>query len=373
MKPKHIVIDARESGTTTGRYIDKLLEYLAKIPSVNASYKVTVLTTGHRVEAVKKFVAPFTVAETSYKEFTFAEQLGFLKQIRSLKADLVFFPMVQQPVLYRGPVVTTIQDLTTIRFRNPSKNWLVFTIKQIVYKLVNKYVAHKSAALITPSEFVKQDIARFARINSRKITVTHESADPITVAAEPLEELQNKRFIMYLGRPLPHKNLPRLIEAFASMRQQYPDLHLVLAGKKDVLYKRIARDVRQQALGNVHFTGFVSEAQLRWLYENTSAYVFPSLSEGFGLPGLEAMIHGAPVASSNATCLPEVYRDAAVYFDPLDVNDISRKISELLSDEKMAKELTQKGKKLAAAYSWQRMAEQTVVVFDHVLSDGSNR
>lgn len=362
----HIVIDARESGSTTGRYIDKLIEYLAQLPS---DHNFTVLTRESRVAYLKKLAPGFKVRVTKHKEFTFAEQFGLLKQLRNLKAGLVFFPMAQQPVLYRGPVVTTINDLTTLRFRNPSKNWLIFTVKRWVYKGVVKIVARKSAALLTFTEFVKDDVARFARLNSRKITVTYPAADPIPDAAQSVEGLSGKRFIMYIGRPLPHKNLPRLIDAFVSLRQKYPDLHLVLAGKQDTLYKRIAKDVRRRTLKNIHFTGFVSEGELRWLYENTAAYVFPSLSEGFGLPGLEAMMHGAPVISSNATCLPEVYQDGALYFDPESVDDIADKISDALRDEKLAKDLVRKGNKVAVKYSWQHMAEQTLAVFDEVLED----
>lgn len=357
----NILIDARESGTTSGRYIDKLMTNLEPLKT---EHSFMVLTTEARQAFVKKQFPRSKVIVTKHKEFTFAEQLGLFKQIRDLKVDLVFFPMPQQPILYRGPVVTTINDLTTVRFRNPSKNWLVFTVKQWVFGLVLKYVARKSKALLTFTDFVKDDIARFARINSRKITVTHLAADAITDKPEPIEDLEGKRFIMYVGRPLPHKNLPRLIEAFAVLRQKYPDLHLVLAGKQDALYRRIAKDVRHQALGNVHFTGFITEGQLRWLYENTATYVFPSLSEGFGLPGLEAMMHGAPVASSNATCLPEVYQDAAVYFDPANPKDIADKISQILDDSKLAQQLVQKGKKQASKYSWQRMAEQTLTIFD---------
>ena len=92
------------------------------------------------------------------------------------------------------------------------------------------------------------------------------------------------------------------------------------------------------------------------------------MSEGFGLPGLEAMQHGAPVVSSNATCLPEIYGDAAHYFDPADVNAIATAIAEVLSDEALRKQLIAAGKKQVATYSWQRMAEETLVVYDSVLS-----
>ncbi len=361
---KHIVIDARESGTTTGRYVDKLIEYLHQL---KPNYKITLLTKKHRVGFLQSIAPNFAVKTTRFKEFTFGEQLGLLKQIRSLGADLVHFPMVQQPVLYRGKTVTTINDLTTTRFSNPSKNKIIFVIKQFIYKIVNKIVAKKANALLAYTEFVKEDIARFARINSRKITVTLLAADKITEAAQPVEALVDSEFIMYVGRPMTHKNLERLIEAFEILQKKHPRLQLVLAGKKDNLYKQIEKDVRNKRYVNIIFTGFVSEGQLRWLYENTAAYVFPSLSEGFGLPGLEAMMHGAPVASSNATCLPEVYKDGAAYFDPLNIQDMASVINQVLSDQKLRQKLVANGERVAKQYSWKRMAEQTLAVFEDVI------
>ena len=360
-----IVIDARESGSSTGRYIDKLV---ANLHELRPRHTIVLLAKKRRVEFYKKLAPRFEVQTTRFKEFTFGEQLGLLKQIRAQKPNLVFFPAAHQPILYRGKVVTTIQDLTTARFRNPAKNWLAFTIKRWVYKFVVRRVARKSSRLITPSEFVKEDIARFARINSRKITVTHEAADPITEQPVAIPELENKEYIMYVGRPQAHKNLGRLIDAFAVLRQTHPNLRLVLAGKKDALYKKHARYAQAKGIKNIIFTGFVSEGELRWLYEHTRAYVFPSLSEGFGLPGLEAMAHGAPVVSSNATCLPEVYQDAAVYFDPHSTDDIAKKIETMLTDSKTRTQCIQRGRKLAASYSWKAMAQQTLAVFDEVLS-----
>jgi len=329
---KHIVIDARESGTSTGRYVDKLIEYLHKL---RPSHKITLLVKPQRLDFMKSIAPRFKTVSTRVKEFTFAEQVVLLKQIKSLDPDLVFFPAAQQPVLYRGKVVTTIQDLTTLRFRNPSKNWLIFTFKRWVYKWVNRRVGRKSVRLITPSEFVKDDFAKFAHINSRKIIVTHEAADKIKDKAEPIEELVGKQFIMYVGRPQPHKNLGRLIDAFESLRQTQPHLRLVLVGKKDSQYYSYEKYVQARGIKNVLFTDFVSEGQLRWLYENTTAYVFPSLSEGFGLPGLEAMVHGAPVISSEATCLPEVYQDGVLYFDPLNTEDMAAKIEQMVSDNRL--------------------------------------
>jgi glycosyltransferase involved in cell wall biosynthesis len=362
-----IVIDVRESGTSTGRYVDKLVEYLHQL---QPRHSIILLARAERLKYLAEIAPNFIVFETPFKEFTFEEQIGLYKQVNTCEADLVHFPMVQQPVLYRGKVVTTMQDLTTIRFKNPTKNPVVFWAKQQVYKWLNKRVARKSAALITPTEFVKQDVAAYTHIKPEKITVTLEAADIITNAAEPVPELVGKQFIMYLGRPTPHKNLARLIQAFELLQQDRPELVLALAGKKDANYELVEQTAhkRNPDLRNVLFTGFVSDGQLKWMYENCRAYCFPSLSEGFGLPGLEAQRHGAPVACSNATCLPEVYGDSAHYFDPLDIEDMAAKIGEVVDDPILREDLIDKGYKQAAKYSWKRMAEQTLGVYEMALT-----
>jgi glycosyltransferase involved in cell wall biosynthesis len=341
-----------------------LLHYLQSVDSVNHYY---VLLSPKDIDGWNPKSKRFHKVKCLYKEFTFAEQLGMLWQLRKLHADLVHFPMVQQPILYLNKVVTTMNDLTTIRFENPTKNRLVFKTKQFVYRWVNKIVAHKSAALITYTEYVKNDVAKFAKANSRKFNVINLASDPITDKPEDLPELVDQQFIMYVGRPLPHKNLERLIDAFEKLQEKHADMRLVLAGKTDSNYRRIARMVKRRELTNVVFTDFISEGQLRWLYENCAAYVFPSLSEGFGLPGLEAMNHGAPVVSSNATCLPEVYGDAAHYFDPLDVYDMAKAINDVLIKDTLRAELIQRGRKQVGKYSWERMARQTLDIYNEVL------
>jgi glycosyltransferase involved in cell wall biosynthesis len=285
----------------------------------------------------------------------------------------VHFGMVQQPVMYHGRVVTTMHDLITARFNNPAKNPLVFIAKQQVYKWVNKKAARKSAVILTPTQYVKDDVVDFTGVRPEKITVTYEAADFITEQPQPVDGLEGKQFVMYVGRPMPHKNLGGLIDAFALLQKTRPELHLVLAGKKDANYERHARHVYDQNIPNVVFTDFVTDAQLRWLYEHCSAYVFPSLSEGFGLPGLEAMVHGAPVVSSNATCLPEVYGNAAYYFDPHDTTDMAAKLAEVVDDPLLREDLVDKGRRQAAGYSWDRMAQQTLDVYEQTLKSKSGK
>ena len=362
---KKIVIDARESGTSTGRYIDKLIEYLHYL---KPDFEITLLAKPHRVEYLQKAAPTFRVVEANIKEFTFAEQLKLKRLVKKQKPNLVHFAKDHQPILYRGKVATTMHDLTTARFRNPNKNAIVFTFKQFVYRHVVRIVARKSIAVFTPSNFVKEDVVRFTGASPKKIFVTYEAADAFQEPAEPIGVFEGKDFIMFNGRPLPHKNLERLIEAFALLRPRYPDLYLMLAGKRDKSHDAYLTLAEKLGVKDrVIITGWVTDGQLRWAMEHAKAYVYPSLSEGFGLPPLEAMLNGAPVVASNATCIPEVCGDAAHYFDPLDTQAMADAINEVLTDKNLRQELIKRGHEQVKKYSWRRMAEQTLAVYEQLL------
>jgi glycosyltransferase involved in cell wall biosynthesis len=365
---KKIVIDAREWPTSTGRYVRELVAQLQELDT-NLSHRYVVLLKPKDMASWEPKSKRFTKLAAPFKEFTFAEQFGLLWQLIRLKPDLVHFSMVQQPILYRGRAITTMHDLTTLRFGNPTKNPFVLSVKQRLYRWVNFVAAHKSFSVIVPTEYVKDDVARNMRANSRKIIVTYEAGDSLSDPIEQVEGLEDIEFIMYVGRPNPHKNLERLIEAYSRLKHDLPNVHLVLAGQVDALYRRHEREIARLGIPDVHFVGKVTNGQLRWLYEHTAAYVFPSLSEGFGLPGLEAMAHGAPVASSSATSLPEIYGDAAAYFDPRDVEDMAKTIKNILTKPDLRKQLVSAGKRQASKYSWRKMAEQTLEQYKRALGE----
>ena len=145
-------------------------------------------------------------------------------------------------------------------------------------------------------------------------------------------------------------------------------MKLVLAGKQEYHSRKLQRwAAKKPYVDSIIFTGFVSDAELKWLYENARVYAFPSLSEGFGLPGLEAMVHDCPVASSDATCLPEVYGSAAQYFDPKDPEDIAEAILKVINNEKLRKDLIKKGHSQARKFSWRKMAQETLEVYSEIL------
>jgi glycosyltransferase involved in cell wall biosynthesis len=362
-----IVVDARELRTSTGRYVERLLHYLQQLDD---KHDYVVLLKPADYNGWEPSNPRFTKLVCPYKEFTFAEQVGLLRQLNSLKPDLVHFPMAQQPLLYKGRVVTAILDLTTIRFRNPTKNWLVYGLKQRIYKQLVKRVAVKSSRIITISKYVRDDVVAFAGIPKDKITVIYPAADKLNERPEPIPHLADKKFLLYVGRALPHKNLERLIEAFRIVKLQHPELMLVLAGKMDTNYRRVSALASQKRLAHsIWFTDFVNDAELRWLYENATAYVFPSLSEGFGLPGLEAMLYGLPVISSSATCLPEIYGDAAEYFNPKNYRSIAKAVLNVIEHPSRRKQLQHLGFIQVNKYSWRRMAEQTLRVYSEALSE----
>ncbi|HUA13568.1 MAG TPA: glycosyltransferase family 1 protein [Candidatus Sulfotelmatobacter sp.] len=361
---KKIVIDARELNTGSGRYVNKLIEHLQKL---DKTHKYFLLIKPEDMEGFKPTNPNFMPVSCPHKEFTVSEQTALARQIKSLKPDLVHFAFPQQPALYAGPTVTTIHDLTTLRFSNPDKNQAVFKTKQKIYQQLMKRVAKKSVRVIVPSEFVEEDLIDFSGIKKDKVVVTYEAADLIKDEPKVVSELNRRDFILYVGRSFPHKNLERLVKAFGEIQKKRPDLILVLAGKEDGNYKRLKQFVAKARVHNVFFTGFVNDSELKWLYENTRAYVFPSLSEGFGLPGLEAMAYGAPVVSSSATCLPEIYGGAAKYFDPYDVDDMKNALEDVLSSNTLRNELIKKGHQRVKKYSWIKMAKETMKVYEDVL------
>ena len=178
-------------------------------------------------------------------------------------------------------------------------------------------------------------------------------------------KLVNKKpFLLYVGNAFPHKNLERLIIAFKKIKEQKPNLNLILVGEIDYFYKRIKKLSKELNIKSIYFTGRVSDKDLNFLYKNAELYIFPSLEEGFGLPGLEAMNNNLPVICSKATSLPEIYEEAAVYFNPKDVYNIYKSILNLLNDKSKQKELIQEGQKQINKYSWDKCAKETLNIYN---------
>lgn len=362
----HIVIDARIRRSSTGRYVDRLLEHLQKIESKN-TYTILV----EKDDPWQGSADNFTPLPCPYKQFSFnpLEQIAFAWKLYRLRPALIHFTMPQQPFLYLGKRITTFHDLTFLSYpRQKHKSSFKFKMGFVLYMNLLKYVARLSKKIIVPSKFVASDLAAYQPSTKAKIVVTYEASEPsITAKAKPLSGVV-KPFIMHVGSPFPHKNIDRLVESFSLLKKDHPSLQLVLPGKKEFYFNELQDKLTDNPLrDDIIIPGFISDEELKWLYENAECYVLPSLSEGFGLPGLEAMVHGCPVVSSNATCLPEIYGNAAHYFNPEDTEDMMRKITGVITNKKLRDSLVKSGHNQVKKYSWQRMAEQTLKVYNDAL------
>lgn len=363
-----IAIDVRKMSYPSGpgRYAFELVKNLEAIDKKNQYF---IIVRKDDIGYYKPKSSNFKVVVADYPHYTFSEQFGMYRFLKKLRVDLVHFYMPQQPLLYTGPSVSTVHDLNQLRLTDNDMNPLVLRFKQLVFFFLLMVVAWRSKHIITPTQFTKDDLIGFSHIKPKRVSVVYEGAFEAKSLAKQksVTRYKNTPFIMYLGRAEPYKNNRNLIKAHQKLLKKYPDLHLVIVGKIDSLRKEDIAWVKKHKYKQVDFTGFLSNEESAWLYGHAKAYVAPATMEGFGLPGLEAMAYGAPVASSNATCLPEVYGEAAVYFDPTSPLDMADAIDRILSDPKLAQKLIKFGKAQNKKYSWRQMARHTLVVYEKVL------
>jgi glycosyltransferase involved in cell wall biosynthesis len=365
----NIVIDARILRESTGRYVERLLFYLQDLDTENHYY---ILLNRDGFEQWQPKAKNFEKVLADYSLYGTDGQFKLARLIKKLKPDLVHYTFQQSSLIYKGKFVITVHDLTQLRFKNTSKNkaGLAYAAKQKILDRGIKLAVKRASEVIVPTHFVAKDVAQYLGADPTKLAITYESADkPADIKPRQIDKLTGKPFILYVGTAHAHKNLNRLVGSYKILKKTFPNLILVIAGKKTIFHERLESFVKEQGVKGVLFTGYVEEDELSWLYENCRAYVFPSLSEGFGLPGLEAMQYYAPVISSNASCLPEVYGDAAYYFDPLSEPDMARAISEVLNDGELQAKLIKNGHRQVKKYSWKKMAEETLAVYKKALSE----
>ncbi|MFH1286929.1 MAG: glycosyltransferase family 1 protein [Candidatus Magasanikbacteria bacterium] len=364
-----IGIDARMigKGFGIGRYIEQLVLHLENIDTEN-QYILFVNESG---VSSKKFGKSFEIVEVNIPWYTLEEQFKFPGIIKKKKVDLMHFPHWNVPLFYTDPFVLTIHDLTMFHYPRPEATTLgplKFWFKDKAHRFVLRRGAKRAKHIITTSEFVKHDIHKTLGIPEGTMTTVYQAPFRNTMYGTPNTKEILDRFglgrpyVLYVGAAYPHKNLERLLDAWKIFEGRYGNqFTLVLAGKEDIFYKRLKSKI--QSPTSVVFTNFVEDHELSVLYENAELFVFPSLSEGFGLPPLEAMQCCVPVISSNASCLPEVLGEGAFYFDPEDSHYIADVMHVALSDNDLRREIKEKAQEELKRFSWERLAKQTLNIY----------
>jgi len=370
-----IGIDARFYGPTgkgVGRYSQKLIENLEKIDQENDYF---IFLSRENFSLYDPQNPKFNKVFSPYPYYSFKEQAFFPFQLKKFNLDLVHFLHFNVPLFYSGKFIVTIHDLIhhLPGRQGSSRNFFIYWLKKQIYKLITSSALKRAEKILTVSHFSKEQIIKLTKADREKIKVIYESADPLQKGFleknKELELLKDSLCLLYVGNAFPHKNLNRLLQAFKIVYSSadLPKLSLVLVGAMDPFFKKLQKLASRIGLSNnVIFTGKISDPELAWLYQNALAYVFPSLIEGFGLPGLEAMSYGLPVVSSNRGPLPEIYGEAVLYFNPEDIVEMAKKISQIIQDSNLRKELSLKGAEQIKKYSWQKMAKETLETYRSV-------
>ena len=376
-----IIIDARMYGlehTGIGRYIINLINQIDKISfqSEDKNEYIILLRKKYfdslvfKNKNIKKVLA-------DYSHYSFKEQFLLPFQLFLLKPNVVHFPHFNVPFLWFGKYVVTIHDLIKHQSRGiktTTHNPFIYWLKHIFYLFIVYSAVKRAKKVITPSKWWKNELIKIYNLTQDKVVVTYEGVDDKfkfkkESSSNILEKFKIKKpFVIYTGSLYPHKNADRLLEAIIKInREKKIKLNLVLVCARNFFLKRFEKKVKdKKAESLVKLIGFVDDKDLVALYKEAEAFVFPSLLEGFGLTGLEAMSLGLPTICSSASCLPEVYGQAVAYFDPLDINDMVEKIIQVVSDDDFKKCLTKAGFKKVKEYSWNKMAKETLMIYKSV-------
>lgn len=367
----NIGIDARFwNETGVGRYTRNLISELQKIDSKN-SY--TLYSISKNIPSIQKEVTSsnFTIKKADIKWHTLGEQISFPKILEKDKLNLVHFPYFSVPIFYKLPYVITIHDLILHHFPTGEASTLplpIYQLKHAAYKTVIEKAAQKAEKIIAVSKATKNEIIDHLHIKEEKITVIHEGFDKSL--SLNTEGKKSKNTLLHVGNLYPHKNMERVLDALQILINKNIDVRLTIVGRKDFFYQKFVKKVNSQGLGSVvDFKGEVSDKELQHLYITSTATIVPSLMEGFGLPALEAMANRCLVLASNIPSLKEVGGEAPIYFESLDSADIAQKISNALTiTEQDVKRRTEIGYNRAQLFSWAKMGEETLKVYESCAS-----
>lgn len=361
---KKIGIDGRLINQTgVGRYIRNLLYYLPERKDL-VFYVYLLKEDFQKIKFNKKNLIK---RKANFLWHSFSEQTYFLKRISTDRLDLMHFTYFSYPILYRKKFVATIHDLTPLFFKtgkSSTKNWLIYQIKHFFFRRVLASQIKNSSAIITPSKTVKQQIVDYyGKQFEKKIFPIYEGLDYQLIKAKENISLKKRfknPFFLYVGNFYPHKNVENLLKAFISINS---NSNLIMLGPNDYFAKRLFQSInRMKQNHRIEIYHNPTEEDLVFFYKNAQALIHPSLSEGFGLPLIEASYFGCPIIASDIPIFNEILDHLFIKFNPKNPEDIKNKINHFIK-KPVKFDLTKK----INQYSFKKMAEQTVKVYKDIL------
>jgi glycosyltransferase involved in cell wall biosynthesis len=319
----------------------------------------------------------FRTVEYGGDDSSYLEHFRFPWFVHGLGVDLTHIPLNRIPVFMPKPYIVTIHDMSSLVFDYASDTRDRLHLWRFRRGLL------RASRIIAVSGATRRDVLNLMNVSALQVLKIYNAIDPGYMQGETDERKRQEvldryqihfPYILYAGSVNPRKNVARIVEALALLRQdlmdhpKYRNLRLVIIGDQMSKYPALRRAVHQSRVNDaVRFLGFVKRDELKVFYQGAEAFVFPSLYEGFGLPPLEAMALGTPVVTSGVSSLPEVVGDAAMIVKPENVFDIARGVRELLTDETLRADLIAKGHEQVKRFSWYDTARQVLATYRDVL------
>jgi glycosyltransferase involved in cell wall biosynthesis len=362
-----VAIDARKlRDFGIGTYIRNLLRELAR---TDRETDYVLFCRSEDLEMAGTLGPNFRPVVESSGHYSLAEQVRLPLAVRRERPDVYHAPHYVLPPLIKTPSVVTIHDCIHLLF----PEYLPSRFASVYARTMMGIAARRSYRVLTVSEASKRDVLRFFDISSHKVEVVPNAIEEHFWQEPPEAELArvraeyrlDGRFILFVGNLKPHKNVSRLVEAFARLRERgVDDVSLVVVGDDVSALPATQEAIRVHGLaGHVRSLGYVPDPTLAILYRLAAVFAFPSLYEGFGLPVAEAMACGTPVVASNVSSIPEVAADAALLVDPMDVDAIADGLARVLTDEDFAGALRLRGPARARRFSWERSVRRVRQIY----------
>lgn len=362
---KKIGIDARlYSQTGVGTYLKNLLYYLEKKELTEEFYYVYLMSEDYDRVSFKN--NKIIKREVNYRWHGIGEQFGFVIRLYFDNLDLMHFTYFSYPIFYLKQFMTTVHDVTPLLFKTgkaSTKNQLIYSIKHLFFRLILRCQVKRAIKIITPTYTIKKQLINlYGEKISKKIIPIYEGVSYQIKEAKENESSFNKfdNCFIYVGNFYPHKNVENLIKAFHNINKQYK---LILLGPNDYFTSRILQTIYSLKLNNsVFLFKDPSISNLKYFYKNALALIHPSLSEGFGLPMIEAAYFNCPIIASDIKVFKELLGDSYLSFNSRDVDDIAKKINSFIEKKPIFDY-----KNILKKYSFEKMTNETVKIYKEVL------